>query len=803
MLIENIWQDCRYAIRTLRKNRGFTAVAFLTLALGIGANTAIFSVVNAVLLRPLPFNDPDKLALFYGTNRHMGFSGPWAVCDADYPDWKTQSESFGQIAAYQRTFLNLTNAGEPERLQASAVDADLFTLLGVQPELGRTFTADESQPGRDGVAVISHKLWQRRFGSDPSAVGKVVFLDGKSHTLIGVMPAFFDFPNETDLWAPLVLTPECDNAMNQVITRLKQGVSLRQAQESVAGTYQSLSERHHQRDEDSEMTVISLQESMVSNTKPVLLILLGAVSLVLLIACANVANLLLARAAGRGRELAIRRALGASRWRLIRQLLVESVILSLLGGIGGVLFAVWALDGLLVFLPPGVPRAETIEVDRWMLAFALGVAIVSGIVFGLLPALHSSKPDLSASLKEGDRYASGGRSGRRVRSLLVVSEFALAMVLLIAAGLLIRSFIRLTEVEPGFDTSNLLTMNVLLPQSRYSKPAQMVNFYKTAIERFRNVPGVRAAGAVFGLPLGEMGVRGDFTIEGQSPPAEGVNANKLVVSTDYLRAMRIPLVKGRFFTEADTDKSEPVVIISKNMAEMFWPGEDPIGERLQPGFRALPMCTVVGVVGDIHSSGFAKNAPLSIYMPHSQGPVFLLSAAAFVVRTEGDPRGLANTFSHEVQQIDRELPLFDVRTMEQLVSRSVSEPRFNMMLLTFFSGLALALASVGIYGVMACSVAERTREIGIRMALGAEGRDVLRLVLRQGTALIVVGVGLGLLAGLAVTRVIASFLFEVSASDPATFVSIALLLGVVALLACYIPARRATRVDPMVALRCG
>lgn len=800
-MVENLWQDLRYGVRMLGKNRGFTAVALLTLALGIGANTAIFSVVNAVLLQPLPFKQPDRLALFYGTNRHLGFSGPWAVCDADYPDWKTESDSFGKIAAFRRTFLNLTDAGEPERLLASAVDADLFPLLGVQPELGRVFTADESQPGSDKVAVISHKLWQRRFGSDPSALGKVVFLDGKSHTLIGVMPAFFDFPNQTDLWAPLVLNSECANSTNQVIARLKPGVSLGQAQQAVAGIFESLSKRHPERDADSEMTIISLKESMVSRTRPVLLILLGAVSLVLLIACANVANLLLARAAGRGRELAIRRALGASRWRLVRQLLVESFILSLLGGVGGVLFAVWCLDGLLAFLPSGVPRAETIQIDGWVLAFALGVASLSGLVFGLLPAVHSSKPDLSASLKEGDRSASAGRGGRRVRSLLVISEFALAMVLLIAAGLLIRSFIGLTRVEPGFDPSNLLTMNVILPETRYSQPAQMVSFYKSAIERFRNVPGVRAAGAVFGLPLGEMGVNGDFIIEGQQRPAEGVTSGKLVVSTDYFRAMGIPLVKGRFFNEADTDKSEQVVIISRNMAEMFWPGDDPIGKRLKPGFRAKPMCRVIGVVGDVHSSGFEKSAPLAIYMPDTQGPPFLLSAAAFVVRSDGDPGHLAGTLSQEVHQIDRELPLFDVRTMEQLVSRSVSEPRFNMILLTFFSGLALALASVGIYGVMACSVSERTREIGIRMALGAEARDVLKLVLRQGAALTVAGVGLGLLAALAATRVIASFLFGVSATDPATFAGIGLMLGAVALLACYIPARRATKVDPIVALR--
>jgi putative ABC transport system permease protein len=797
--VENLLQDLRYGSRLLLKRPGFTAIAVVTLALGIGANTAIFSVVNAVLLRPLPFTDPDRLVLFYGTNRQMGFSGQWAVCDADYPDWKSQSESVGQIAAYQRKFFNLTD-GEPERLLASAVDADLFELLGVQPALGRTFTAEEARPGNEAVAVISHKLWQRRFGSDTAAIGKVVHFDGTSHTVIGVMPSGFEFPNQSEVWTPLVLTSECSNSFNQVVARLKPGLPLKQAQEDAGVIFRRLGERHPQRDAESEMTVIPLQEFLVASTRPVLLVLLGAVSLVLLIACANVANLLLARAGSRQREMAIRRALGATRWRIVLQLLVESVILSALGGAMGVLFAVWGLEGLRAFMPAGVPRAETIAIDGWVLAFALAVSLVSGIIFGLVPALHSSRTDLSRSLKEGERSVSETRSRRRVRSVLVVSEFALAMVLLIGAGLLIKSFVRLMEVKPGFDPTNVLTMNVILPP-RYEKPSDMTNFYRMAIERFQNVPGVRAAGAVFGLPLGDMGVNGDFTIEGKPPLEAGVTASKLVVSTGYFRTMGIPLLRGRFFSETDTDKSTPVVIISENMAEMFWPGEDPIGKRLQPGFRSKPMCTVAGVVGNVHQNGFAKKAPMAIYMPDSQAPVFLLSAAAFVVRTEGFPQSLAGTFRRELQEIDKELPLYDVRSMEELVSNSLSEPRFNMLLLAVFAGLALALASIGIYGVMAYSVAERTREIGIRMAMGAQAEDVVRLVLKQGTALISIGLAFGLAASFALTRVISTFLFGVSATDPVTFAGIAVLLGVVALVACYIPARRATRVDPIVALR--
>ena len=803
--MENIFHDLRYGFRMLLKRPGFTAVAVVTLALGIGANTAIFSVVNAVLLRPLPFTDPDRLVLFYGTNRHMGFSGPWAVCDPDYPDWKTQSEALGQIAAHQRRPFNLTGVGDPERLQGSVCDAALFSLLGVRPALGRTFTEEEEKAGHDDVAVIGKKLWERRFGSDPSALGSVIHLDGKSLTVIGVMPSGFEFPNQTEVWTPLVLTSDCSNSSNQVIARLKPGVPLKQAQEEAGAIFRRIAERHQQgrggRDDESEMTVMPLQEFVVANTRPVLLILLGAVSLVLLIACANVANLLLARAAGRQREMAIRRALGASRSRLVSQLLVESVSLATLGGALGLLFAVWGLEGLLAFLPPGVPRAENIGIDTWVLGFALAVSLLSGIIFGLAPALTSSRTDLGRSLKEGERSVSESRSRRRVRGLLVVSEFALAMVLLISAGLLIKSFIRLIEVNPGFDPKNVLTMNVLLPPSRYSKPSDMTSFYKAAIERFQNVPGVRSAGAVFGLPLGDMWVNGDFTIEGQPPPAAGVNANKLVVTSGYFQAMGIPLLSGRFFTDADTDQTAHVVIISQNMAEMFWPGEDPIGKRLKPGFRSKPMCTVAGVVASVHQNGFEKNAPLAIYMPDTQAPVFLLNAAAFVVRTEADPQTLANTFRREIQAVDKELPLYDVRTMDQLVSRSVSKPRVNMILLAVFAGLALALASIGIYSVMAYSVAERTREIGIRMAMGAQAEDVVKLVLKQGTVLIAAGAGLGLAAAFAFTRVISSFLFGVSPTDPTTFAGIAVLLGVVALLACYFPARRATKVDPMVALR--
>ncbi|MFY9555605.1 MAG: ABC transporter permease [Blastocatellia bacterium] len=799
--MENLFQDVRYGFRMLLKRPGFTTIAVVTLALGIGANTAIFSVVNAVLLRPLPYADPDRLVLFYGTNRQMGFSGQWAVCDPDYPDWKSQSGVFGDIAAYQRQFFTLTDPGDPERLLASAVDADLFPLLGVQPALGRTFNADEEQPGREDVAVISHKLWQRRFGSDSGTIGRVVRLDGKSHTVVGVMPAGFEFPNQTEVWTPLVLTSDCSNSFNQVIARLKPGVQLNQAQQDAGAISIRMSERHPQRDASSEMTLIPLKEFVVANTRPVLLVLLGAVALVLLIACVNVANLLLARAAGRQREMSIRRALGASRWRIVRQLLVESMILSVSGGALGVLFAVWGLEGLLVFLPAGVPRAETIRIDLWVMAFALAASLVSAMIFGLAPALHSSKTDLSRSLKEGERSVSEGRSRRRVRALLVISEFALAMVLLISAGLLIQSFIRLIQVRPGFDAANVLTMNVILPPKRYEKPSDTANFYRTVIQRFQNVPGVRAAGAVFGLPLGDMGVRGDFTIEGQPPPAAGVTASKLVVSTDYFRAMGIPLVSGRFFTEADTDKSSQVVIISENMAEMFWPGEDPIGKRMHPGFRSKPMCVVAGVAGDVRQNGFAKNAPMAIYMPQTQAPVFLTGAAAFVVRTEVEPLTLASAFRRELQEVDKELALYDVRTMDQLVSNAVSEPRFNMVLLAVFAGLALALASIGMYGVMAYSVAERTREIGIRMAMGAQPEDVMKLVLRQGAMLIVIGVGLGLAAAFALTRVISSFLFGVSASDPVTFAAIALLLGGISLLACYIPARRATKFDPMAALR--
>jgi putative ABC transport system permease protein len=797
----DLWQDLRFGFRMLAKKPGFSALATVTLTLGIGANTAMFSVVNAVLIKPLPFEDPNKLVLFYETQRPDGYSGLGAVCDADYPDWKSQSEAFGKIAAFQGSPLNLTGPGSPERVVGRAVDADLFPLLGVQPALGRGFQKDDEQVGSESVIVIGDGLWRRRFAADAKVLGQAVQIDGKRVTVVGVMPPGFDFPKETEAWVPLKLTSDCGNAFNQVIARLKPGVSLPQAQQEVGAIFRRISEHRGQGEALGEMSLTPLKEHLVSKTRPVLLILLGAVGFVLLIACANVANLLLVRAAGRQREISIRRALGASRGRIVRQLFTESLILAVIGGAGGVLLAIWGLRALAFLLPAQMPFTDKIGVDLWVLGFATLVSVASAILFGMVPALQVSKVSLSGSLRQADRSAIGGKGQQRVRGLLVVGEFATSIVLLIAAALLIQSFVRLVNVKPGFNAENLITMNVLLPDSRYQTPVAMKNFYQPTLERFQTTPGIQSAAIVFGLPFGDAGVRGGFSIEGQPEPPEGTAAHKLAVSPDYFRALEIPLLKGRAFDENDSEKNAPVLIISENFGRRFWPGEDPIGKRVQPGFRSKPLCTVVGVAADVKGNGLDKNAPLTIYMPYNQAPPFMLGLETFVARTDGNPATAINTLLAHVQAVDPELPVFHVRSMAQLVSKSIAEPRFNTVLIAIFAGLAFALAIVGIYGVVSYTVSERTREIGIRIALGANTRDVVRMIVSGGVRLSTAGVIAGVAGSLGLTRLLQDLLFEVKPGDPMTFIVIPVMLMVVALLASYVPARRATKVDPVVALR--
>ena len=800
--MSGVLQDVRYALRQLRRSPGFTAVAVLTLALGIGANTAIFSIFNATLLRPLPYKDPGRIVILWSTIPRWGFSGPGSLTDSDYVQWQQQNQVFDQIAAFRGQTSNLTGRGIPERLTGSAATASLFPLLGVPPELGRVFSAEEQLPGRENVVLLSHGLWARRFGSDPDIVGKPITLDGKSFTVRGVMPARLQFPNEADFWTPMVLTSDRSNATDQIIARLKREVTI-----ECAGQDITLIAHRLNPDSSIQLSLAFLNDKAVADIRPALTVLLAAVGLVLLIACANVANLLLSRATARQKEIVMRRVLGASSLRIVRQMLTESVLLAGVGGILGLLLALATRNRMASLVeqgmaqPGAIHRIVAMDVDAWVLAFSLLVSIATGILFGLAPALQISKADAQSSLKvSGTKSASGG--SQQVRNILIVGEFAVTLVLLVGAGLLLKSFARLLTVDPGLAARNVTIVNLELPEIRYRTDVQMRAFHGAVLDRISALPGVHAAGSVgYGLPFGEGGIRGDFTLQGQTEPLRGITPSKLVVSPDYFRALGIPLKEGRAFDASDTGVSQPVVIVSQSFVRRFWPGQSAVGQKINPGFRETGWCSVIGVVGDVKQEGLANDAPLTIYMPYAQGPTFLLSFMAIAIRTDGAPLSVVNAARAQVQSVDPEIPVFGVSSMENLISKSLSEPRLNSVLLAAFAGLALVLAAVGIYGMIAYSVTQRTHEIGIRMALGAGPHSMTSLMVGKGALLALAGIGLGLVAALALTRLIANFLFGVTATDPATFVGVSLLLALVALAGCYIPARRAARVDPMVALR--
>jgi putative ABC transport system permease protein len=805
--MDTILQDLRYGIRSLLKNPGFTFVAIVALALGIGANSAIFSVVNTLLLSPLPFKDPDRLVMVweknFPRNRERNVVSP-----ANFLDWNSQNQVFEHLAALVDIHVNLTNAGEPVELEAQLVTASLFPLLGVQPVYGRAFLDSEDVPDSERVAIISHRLWQGRFGADPQLLGKTITLSGRSYTVVGIMPqGFYFLNNETDLWVPICFNTGRDyravaGRYLRAVARLKPGVTLSQAQAEMSLIASRLEQSYREFNAGWGVNVISLQEQVVGDVRPALLVLLGAVGFVLLIACANVANLLLARAATRQKELAVRTALGASRGRLIRQLLNESLLLGVIGGAAGLLLAYWAIALLIKFNPGNIPRLEEVGLDGRVLAFTLAVSIVTGLIFGMIPAVQASRPDLNESLKEGGRRSSGGASHRRVRSIFVVSEVALALVLLVGAGLMIRSFIKLQQVDLGYDPENLLTARVLLPISKYGDNPKRATFFKQAVERIQAIPGVQAAGAVSWLPLSGLGSATSFWVDGrpEPPPGEKPTTDVRVITPGYFAAMGIPLIKGRIFDERDTAESPRVLIINETMARQFFPDEDPIGKRLIISWDhpSLPD-EIIGVVGDARLTSVDGEMRPAIYWPHARQAAY--SSMTFAVRADGDPLALTGSLLGEIRSIDAELPVADIRTMGEVVSTSTSRPRFNMLLLALFAAVALVLAAVGIYGVMAYSVNQRTHEIGIRMALGASGTDVMRLIVGQGMLLVLAGVGLGLIGAFFLTGLMSSLLFGVNATDPATFLSISLILAGVAFVACYIPARRATRVDPMVALR--
>jgi putative ABC transport system permease protein len=809
--MEALWQDLKYGVRMLAKSPGFTAVAVIALALGIGANTAIFSVVNAVLIRSLPFTNPDQLVMVWENNRPRNRAQN-VISPANYLDWRDQNTVFEQMALVYDNRTNLTGVEDPEEMPTQVVDTNFFDLLGVSAALGRTFLPEEGVDGRNTVVVLGQNLWKRRFGGDPAIVDKTIKLSGRDYTVIGIAPPDFQFlikggsmtGKAAELWVPLTYSANARVRRGRFMTavaRIKPGVTLAEAQAEMDGIAANLEKQHVDFNTGWGVNLVPLRTQLVGAIRPALLVLLGAVAFVLLIACANVANLLLARAATRQREIAIRTALGAGRWRVIRQLLTEATVLAALGGAVGMLLAMWGVDLLLALTPKDLLGLQGVGIDYRVLGFTFGVSVLTGVLFGLAPALEASRPNLNESLKEGGRGAvSGGRS-HRLRSAFVVAEVALALVLLIGSGLMIRSFARLNAIDPGFDAKNLLTVKLQLPSSKYREDPQRKAFFKQLTERVQTLPGVRSVGAVSYLPISGPGAATRFDIEGRPPlpPGQDLVGDVRVVDGGYFHTMNIPLLQGRTFTERELTEETHVVMINETMARDFFPGEDPIGKRVTIHMKdENTPSEIIGVVRDAKYVGLDTPVRPMTYWPY---PELVYSGMTLVVRTEDEPLALGDVVRREVLAIDKDQPIADVRTMESWVSDSVSRARFSTMLLGIFASVALLLAAVGIFGVMSYSVSERTHEIGVRMALGARTSDVLGLVVRQGMMLAILGIGIGLGAAFALTRVLSSLLYGVSATDPLTFSAISLLLALVAFLACYLPARRAAKVDPMVALR--
>jgi putative ABC transport system permease protein len=800
--LETFLRDLHYGVRQLGRNPGFTTIAVLTLALGIGANTAMFSVVNTILLHPLPYKNPDQLVRLFSTEgklRNVLLSGP------DFLQVKAQNQTFQQVGTFLEGVVNFTGQDEPERLRAAWVSSELFPLLRVQPIAGRTFLADEERPDRCQVAILSHAVCQRRFGSDRAALGKHITLDGKVYTVVGVMPAGFGFPNySTEVWLPRTITAEDLNPPSRglrVIARLNEGVELRQAQAELDTIAARLEREHPASDKGWSLEVVSFRESVAANTRLSLLILFGAVGFVLLIACANVANLSLARGAARQREVGVRIALGASRGRVVRQLLTESLALAFAGGTVGFIVALGGIGLLRAMAPKDVPHLAEASVDRWVLAFTLGASVLSSILFGLFPAFQISKPDPGTSLKEGAQTGFTSPWRHRTRDLLVISEVGLALVLLVGSGLMVQSFAQLVSVRPGFDPSRVLTMELSLPETKYPRRSERASaFVNEVLERVNGLPGVKSAAVTSEMLLGDAN-SADFSIAGYAPPVSRENPHAVFrfVSPAYFKTLSIPLIRGRDFTGADNLHSPCVAIVNEAAGERFWRNADPLRTNIDVAWRVpTKLCEVVGLAGNTRDLQLSAVPEPEIYLPYGQLPT---SDFFLAVHTTLNPLDLASSVRREVWAVDKDQPIADITTMDAVVSTSVAEPRYRTLLLGSFAASALALAIVGIFGVTSYTMAQRTHEIGIRMALGAERHDVLRLVIGQGMRLTVIGVGVGLLAALGLTRLLASFLYAVRPTDPMTFVVVSAVMLAVALLASYIPARRATRVDPLVALR--
>ncbi|MBA3320532.1 MAG: ABC transporter permease [Pyrinomonadaceae bacterium] len=800
-----LWQDIKYGVRMLLKSPGFTFVAVFALALGIGANTAIFSVVNGVLLRSLPFPDAERLVWFDGVSPARGITES-SLSMPDYLDWRSQADAFESTTAFVEGSAILSNGdAEPERVPRGVVTAGFFPTIGVNPVQGRALLPEDERSGSEPVAVLSHGLWQRRFGGNPNVVGSRLTLSGRSVTVVGVMPAGFDYPAKAQLWMPLKTDADDerrDNRYLQVLARLKPTATLAQAQTQIDTLSGRLGQQYPETNGGWSARLTGLQEWTTRSVRTSLLLLLGAVGFVLLIACANVANLLLARASARRKEIALRSALGAGRLRIIRQLLTESLLLACLGGAVGLALSLFLTDLLVAISPADVPRLDEIGLDARVLGFTVGVVCLVGLLFGLAPALHASKTDLNAALKEGGRSSTEGRGRNRVRSLLIVSEIALSLLLLIGAGLLIKSFVLLRDVNPGFDAENVLTMRISLPAARYKEPQQQANFYRELTERVKNLPGVEATGATVSLPLGgsNFSVGRSFVREGRPLTTENsLDTDYFVATPDYFKAMRIPVTAGRLFTERDTKETSPVVVVNESLARRVFPGEDPLGKRLTVWRDEKFAREIIGIVGDVKSGRLDAETGSQIYVPHAQDAAW--GGLSLAVRTKSEPEALTAAVRGAVLAIDKNQPVYDIKTMDDTLSASIANSRLVVLLFGVFALFALLLATVGIYGVISYSVAQHTHEIGIRMALGAQRTDVLRLVVEQGMKLTLLGVVAGITAALVLTRVMASLLYGVSPTDPLVFAGVGLLLTIVALLACYIPARRASKVDPMVALR--
>ena len=818
--MSTLWQDIRYGVRMLWKNRSISAIVILALALGIGANTAIFSVVNAVLLRPLPYEDSDQLVFL---NEKSPVLDEMSISYPNFTDWRTHNQTFEKMAVYNRGSYNLTGSGEAERIVTGQMSADMFTVLRVSPLHGRVYTNDEDKPGGAPVVVLSYGLWQRRFGGQMSILNQAITLNNKSYTVIGIMPQTYQYPSRVEMWVPVGQLADQTSWQERGnhpglygVGRLKPGVTLAQAEADLNTLAANLEKQYPDTNAGNRVRMRPLMEIYVSEVRRALWVIFAAVGFVLLIACANIANLLLARATARRKEMAIRTAVGASRWRLARQLLTESILLSLIGGAIGLMLARWGIDLILYVSPDAIPRSREIGLDWTVLVFTIGVSFATGILFGLIPAIQAGEVDVHETLKETGR----GLSGRQwLRSSLVVAEVATTLVLLIAAGLMIRSFYLLQKVNPGFSYEHLTSFSVALPEKKYATAEVRASFYNRLLENIRALPGVESAAAASGLPLGNNGWQMGFAIEGQPPPSPDQRPlmESCLVTPDYFKAMNIPVLRGRVFDDRD-DRSHLAgrdlskmnedeqfmagwnkIVIDEEFARRHWPNEDPVGKRIKQGANDSRALEVIGVVGRVKMEGLNQDSNrVQAYLPFLQLP---FDSMTVIVKGSSDPNQLISSIRGAVKEIDPEQPIYNPRTMYEIRAESVASERLNLTLLSIFAGIALVLAIVGIYGVMSYSVTQRTHEIGIRMAIGARPRDVFAMVLGQGMKLALIGVAIGLLLAFALTRLMQTMLFGVEPTDVPTFAAISILLISVAVLACYLPGRRATKVEPTISLR--